>query len=171
MMQGLLADRFGLAVRREMKDMPIYAIVVARKDGKLGPKLTPTPEGGCVPVRPPEPAAPPRSNCGNLRLGPNLLMGSGADINMVAPLMSRLLGRTVVDRTGLTGAYDIHAEWTPDPGQPLQNAPGPPSGDRPAETGPSIFTAFQEQLGLKIESTKGPVEMLIVEKAERPTEN
>jgi uncharacterized protein (TIGR03435 family) len=84
--------------------------------------------------------------------------------------LSRLLGRSVIDKTGLTGKFDITANWTPDETQaaaPLPDAPKPPSGD----VGPSIFTAFQEQLGLKLEAQKGPVEIFVIDRAEKPSEN
>ncbi len=179
MVRALLEDRFQLAVRHENKEMPIYEIVLARKDGKLGAKMTATPEGSCVPFDPQHPppppergAPPPVVRCGTMRLGASMLQGTGAELKNVASLLSRVLGRTVIDKTGLSGMYNIQAEWTPEAGQPLQGPPPQgPAGDRAAETGPSIYTAFQEQLGLKIVSAKGLVEMIIVEKAERPSEN
>ncbi len=131
MMQALLAERFQLVVRRETREMPIYQVVVARKDGKLGPKMAATPEGGCVPrdpqqpPSPPEPGAPAVVHCGSLRLGGNQLQGTGVELKALASLLSRVLSRTVMDNTGLKGMYNIQAEWTPDPGQPLQNAQGP----------------------------------------------
>ena len=78
----------------------------------------------------------------------------------------------MIDKSGLTAKYDLSAQWTPDEGI-LSQLPVPSGMDRPTfpEGGPSIFTAFQEQLGLKLESQKGPVEILVVEKAEKPTEN
>ena len=85
-------------------------------------------------------------------------------------MLSRLLGRTVVDKTELTGKFDISMEWTPDESQ---TAMLPPDAPKPAadSAGPSIFTALQEQLGLKLESQKGPVELLVIDRAEKPTEN
>jgi uncharacterized protein (TIGR03435 family) len=85
-------------------------------------------------------------------------------------MLARLLGRTIIDDTGLKGNFDISMEWAPDD---AQLAMMPPDAPRPATygSGPSIFTALQEQLGLKLESRKGPVEIYVVEKAEKPTEN
>jgi len=88
----------------------------------------------------------------------------------LAPVLSRLLGRTVVDKTGLTGNFDIGMEWAPDQSQALQlgaDALTPPSD----ASGPSIFTAIQEQLGLRLESQKGPVEILVIDRAEKASEN
>lgn len=88
----------------------------------------------------------------------------------LVPLLSRFLGHSVVDQTGLTAKYDIHPEWAPDEPPALQpaGAPAPPPAD-PAT--PSLFTALQEQLGLKLESPKGPVEMLVIDRADKPSEN
>jgi uncharacterized protein (TIGR03435 family) len=85
-------------------------------------------------------------------------------------MLSRLLGRTVVDKTGLTGKYDVEVEWTFDESIVMQL---PPDAQKPVPdgSGPSIFTALQEQLGLKLESQKGPVEVFVVDRAEKPSEN
>jgi uncharacterized protein (TIGR03435 family) len=112
-------------------------------------------------------------SCGGRQMGPAQLRGSGVQIADLAPMLSRMLGRTVIDKSGLTAKYDLSAQWTPDEGI-LSQLPAPPPGmDRPTfpEGGPSIFTAFQEQLGLKLEAQKGPVEILVIEKAEKPSEN
>ena len=85
-------------------------------------------------------------------------------------MLSRLLGRTVIDRTGLAGNFNISVQWTPDETQALQLPPGAPTPPTDA-TAPSIFTAFQEQLGLKFESQKGPVDILVIESTEKPSEN
>jgi uncharacterized protein (TIGR03435 family) len=89
----------------------------------------------------------------------------------LANQLGQALGRSVIDKTELTGNYDFKLEWTPDEGQGTMRAPG---GDGPAAAdaaGPSIFTAVQDQLGLKLESTKGPVEILVIDRAEKPSEN
>ena len=88
----------------------------------------------------------------------------------ITPMLSRHLGRVVVDRTGLTGKFDMTVEWTPDESPALPLSPNEP---RPAAdpAGPSIFAALQEQLGLKLEPQKGPVEMLVIDRAEKPSEN
>jgi uncharacterized protein (TIGR03435 family) len=85
-----------------------------------------------------------------------------------------MLGRTVVDKTGLTGKYDVKAQWTPDQNQLQALAGGAPPGEPVPQfdpNGPSIFTALQEQLGLKLESQKGPVDILVIDHVEKPSEN
>ena len=176
MLQGLLKDRFQLVVTQEKKESSIYAIVLARKDGKLGPQLTETTEASCLafdPKNPPPPPAPgsPRPNyCGNIGTNGRSLNAYARQIGDLAPLLSRLLGRTVIDKTGLTGKYDILLNWTPDDNQSLAAAPPGPNAPNDA-AGASIFTAFQEQLGLKLEGQKGPVEMIVVQSVDKPSEN
>lgn len=176
MLQTLLEDRFRLKLHRETKELPIYALVVARKDGKLGPGLTKSKEGSCTPPdpsKPPpllKPGERPTLGCGGSMVS---LRGMTAVSVPIANLtgLSRLLGRTVIDKTDLTGNFDISVEWTPDEALTVREQPGaqPPStSDR---SGPSIFTALQEQLGLKLESQKGPVEIFVIEGAEKPSEN
>jgi uncharacterized protein (TIGR03435 family) len=86
----------------------------------------------------------------------------------IVKLLSQQLGRTVLDKTGLTGDYDVKLQWTPDSGP--ASMMGPDSKATP-DSGPSIFTAIQEQLGLKLESQKGPVEVLVIDRVARPSEN
>lgn len=177
MLQSLLEDRFQLAIHRESKELPIYALVVSRKDGKLGPGLTESREGGCTPPDPnkppppPKPGEPPTLGCGGMFMSPRGINAVSVPVGNMVPMLSRLLGRTVVDKTGLTAKFDIKAEWTPDETLGFQPPPGalpPPPTDSAA---PSLFTAFQEQLGLKFESQKGPVEILVVDRAQKPSEN
>jgi uncharacterized protein (TIGR03435 family) len=177
MIQALLADRFQLTIRRETKELPIYALVVAKKDGKLGPGLTESKEGGCTvpdptkPPPPPEPGKPRTLGCGGMMMSPRGLTATSVPLSNLAPSLSRLLGRTVIDKTGLTEKFDIHLEWTPDESLAMQlppDAPKPPPSD---SAGPSLFTALQEQLGLKLESQKGPVEIFVIERVEKPSEN
>lgn len=177
MLQALLADRFQLKIHRETKELTVYALVMARKDGKLGPQLTESKEGGCTPIDPskppppPEPGKPPVLGCGGMMMSPRRLTAASIPVANMIPMLSRFLDRTVIDKTGLTGNFDISLEWTPDETQALQlppDAPKPPPSDA---TGPSIFTALQEQLGLKLESQKGPVEVFVIDRAEKPSEN
>jgi uncharacterized protein (TIGR03435 family) len=92
-------------------------------------------------------------------------------------MLSHQLGRTVLDKTGLKGNYDFTLEWTPDQSQPAMlmgpegGKPGTDNAPPPESSGPSLFTAIQEQLGLKLESTKGPVEILVIDHVEKPSEN
>jgi uncharacterized protein (TIGR03435 family) len=176
MVQSLLEDRFQLAHHSETRELPTYALVMARKDGKLGPRLTETKEGSCQQLDPSRPAAPPEPgkplprNCGQMQAGLRMIKAVGIQMQLLVPMLSRLLGRTVVDKTGLKGMYDIDVEWTFDQSIVLQ---GPPNAPKPVSdgSGPSIFTALQEQLGLKLESRKGRVEVFVIDRAEKPSEN
>ena len=183
MLQALLADRFQLQIHHETKELPIYALVLANKEGKLGPQLIESKEGSCTPFDPskgppppPDPAKPPALGCGGMMMGPDRVNAVGVPVSQLAPVLSRMLGRTVVDKTGLTAKYDIQAQWAPD--QSLLLNLGPPGGLSPGlpapqfdPNGPSLFTALQEQLGLKLESQKGPVDILVIDRVERPSEN
>src|SRR5215475_3889083 len=130
MLQALLEDRFQLKIRRETKELPVYALVLAKKDGKLGPKLTEPQEGSCVPFDPTKPPPPPSPTgprgCGSMRMGPSQLNGVSVELPLLLPPLSRMLGRTVIDKTGLTGKYDIQLEWTPDDAQLMQLPPDMP---------------------------------------------
>jgi uncharacterized protein (TIGR03435 family) len=183
MIRALLAERFKLVVHNENKEMPIYALVLAKSDGKLGPQLK-TSEVDCAalagrgrgrgavppPGPPPGPGAPP-PQCG-IRIGPGNMAVGGSPMSQVATSLSMFAGRIVVDKTGLSGSYDFTLAWTPDQmpgaGQRPPGAPEPPPID---PNGASLFTAVQEQLGLKLDSQRGPVAMLVIDRAERPTEN
>jgi uncharacterized protein (TIGR03435 family) len=177
MLQSLLADRFALRFHRDTKEMPVYALVVAKNAGKATPGLTESKEGSCTvrdpaaPMPAPAPGQPPQLFCGSYvggsRGGVNLLDAKSISVSQLMPMLSGLLGRAVIEKTGLTGKYDVHFEWTPDQGQIAQIEALP--SDVPA--GPSIFTALQEQLGLKLESQRGPVEVLVVDHVEKPSEN
>jgi uncharacterized protein (TIGR03435 family) len=175
MLQGLLADRFQLKISRDTKDLPIFALVVARKDGKPGPKLVEAKEGACSqpdpskPPTPPTPGQPPVLPCGGMAMGRESLRGAGMAVSQLAPMLSRKLGRSVVDKTGLTGKYDISMEWTSDDAQGSPSQPDPAAS--PSDVDAPFFTALQEQLGLKLESQKGPVPVVVVDHAEKPSEN
>jgi bla regulator protein blaR1 len=149
----MLADRFGLVIHKEMKDAPAYALVVA----KNGPKLTAV--------------AVPGEQQGVRGNGRGHLQGMAAPTPMLASVLSNNLGRPVLDKTGLTEKYDWVLEWTPDGAIPRPDGTGPDS-PQPAEgTGPSIFTAVQEQLGLRLDSIKAPVETVVIDHVDRPSEN
>jgi uncharacterized protein (TIGR03435 family) len=181
MMRSLLADRFGVVVHREQRDMPIYALVVVRADKRLGPKLqastvdcqammTANMSRGGPPPGPPPTAPSGRPICG-MRTSPGQMMGGGFPLSQLASALSQMVQRTVVDQTGLTGNYDLELTYTPDQaprGDPPPGAPALPPID---PNGPSIFTALQEQLGLKLDSQRGPVDVVVVDKAERPKED
>lgn len=177
MLQSLLEDRFQLVIHRETRELPIYELMVARKDGKLGPGLTESKGNGCTPPdpnkapSPPKPGDPSTLGCGGMMIGLRELTAARIPVANLAQPLGRLLGRTVVDKTSLTGRFDVKVEWTPDETQALRLPPGAPAPPPSETAGPSIFTAFREQLGLRIESRKGPVEILVVERAEKPSEN
>jgi bla regulator protein blaR1 len=163
MLRPLLEDRFQLKVHQETKELPVYALVV----GKNGPKLREAKPNDTYPdgIKDPDGVARP----GLMRMGPGGLTAQGLPMDTIVRLLSQQLGRTVVDKTGLSGIYDVNLKWTPDSGP--ASMMGPDSKPTPDTSGPSIFTAIQEQLGLKLESQKGPVEILVIDSAERPSAN
>jgi len=176
MVRNLLAERFGLKVRNESREMPRYDLVLARSDGRLGPQLSPS-TTDCQAIfaaarrggGPPAPPAPgERPQCG-MRIGPGVLSAGAFPLSQLATALSPMVQRIVIDRTGLTGAFDAELKWTPDQ---LPQGPAPP-GAPPLPSidpnGPSIFTALQEQLGLKLESVRGPVDVLVIESVSQPT--
>ncbi len=177
MLQALLTERFHLAIHRDTKELPIYALVVARKDAKLGPGLTESKKGSCTTFDPSgpriqsEPGIPPKPFCGTVSQNPRALGGVGVPITKLIPMLSATLGRQVVDKTGLTGNFDVHMQWTPDETQVMQFPSDLPKPPPPEREGQSIFIAIQEQLGLKLEASRGPVEVLIIDRAEKPSEN
>jgi uncharacterized protein (TIGR03435 family) len=186
MMRNLLAERFKLAMHNETRDMPIYALVLARSDGKLGPKIQPS-TVDCAGLRgrgpgrggPPGPPAPPapgeRPPCG-MMMGPASVAAGGVSFTQLAALLSQRVGRVVVDKTGLSGLYEFNLDFTPEfpQGAPAGGPGGAPpliNGGTFDPNGPSIYTALQEQLGLKLDSQRGPVEVLVIDRVEQPTED
>ena len=169
MLRALLANRFQLRVHTETKEQQVYALVLARADRRLGPKLTPSTQECGPPARDGGPApapAPTRSPCGmnvNTSAISGTLTGIGQPLSRLATALAGFgVEGLVIDRTGLSGNFDIELQWTP---EILRSAAaGGPGGD-----GPSLFTAMQEQLGLKLESSRGPVEYLVIDSAELPT--
>jgi uncharacterized protein (TIGR03435 family) len=169
MVRSLLADRFKLVLHTETREAPIYALTTARGDRRLGPTLRES-DGQCaqearnfVPQFAPGP--PP---CGDFRLGARALTARGMTMARLARLLRGRVGRPVLDRTNLDGAYDLELEWSSDLG--LQQAP--PAGAGAAELTPdglSLFTALQEQLGLRLDATRGPVDVIVIDRAEPPT--
>jgi uncharacterized protein (TIGR03435 family) len=156
MLQALLEDRFKLKVHRETKELPIYMLTVA----KSGLKIQPAKEGSCVTPEPGKPAAPGQRQsafCGFHVMGRGRYDATHTSVPALATDLSSLLSRTVVDNTALAEAFDIHLRFAPE--------------DAADSTNPSIFTAVQEQLGLRLESGKGPVEVLVIDQVERPSEN
>jgi uncharacterized protein (TIGR03435 family) len=163
-LQTLLEERFQLKVHRETRELPVYALLIA----KYGPKLELSRGSDCFDphagIPPPTPASRP---CGGFRNASNQMSGAKVPMSHFAANLSKFLGRTVVDKTGLDGAYDIDLQWTPDETQAFLPT-GPASAD---SSGPSFFSAVQEQLGLRLESQKGAVEVLVIDRAEKPDAN
>ena len=212
MMLNLLKDRFKLAVRTETRELPIFNLVLARADGKLGSNLKPSspecqadiqarrggpppgagrPGGPGGPVGPGGPGAPPPPGggpgrgpggppaldfnqpapCGSVGMGPGIANASGQPMAQIVQMLAQFTGRPVYDKTGLTGLYDFTMRWAPDSGAGGPLGP-PPPGAPPLPVdpdAPNIYTAVQEQLGLKLENAKGPVEVTVIDRIERPT--
>ncbi len=175
MLQSLLEDRFQLRVHRESRAMPVYALVPARG----GLKLPPPRDGSCVEEEPPppgpgDPAPPPR--CGGMDVlaeaGGWHMRGGKVPMTEFVRKLSEILGRAVTDQTGFSGVFDVNLEFRRDDTTDFATRAGlAPPGAIPAETAsPSIFSAVR-QLGLRLESTKGPVEVLVIDRVERPSAN
>lgn len=171
MLQTLLADRFQFRAHRETRELPAYVLTVARG----GAKLTRSKDGDCVEAdrsRPPVPLAPGETRkpqCGNnflssRNVAPNM-MWAATRVNMasITGALASFFRRPVVDRTGLTGFFDIQLILPP-----LQPATADAAA---ADSGPSVFTVLQEQLGLRVEEGRGPVDVLVIDRLERPTDN
>ncbi len=173
MLQALLEDRFGLRVHRETRIVPAYALTVT----KSGPKLQRAKEG-CTPIDPtklPTPLQPGQKQpCGaptNGMIGGKSSItwdAHGLSLNEFSKTLASIMGRPVVDKTGITGRFDFDLEFLPDESSAGLNI-RLASSDNPSAT--SIFTAIQEQLGLKLEATRGPGEFLVIDQVERPSEN
>jgi bla regulator protein blaR1 len=178
MLVALLEDRFRLKVHRETKQLPVYILAVAKGGVKLSEtkaKCWEEHDANGRPSPPPAPGEPPLPPCGRVigGLSPSggHLEGRSASLGSLIFTLSHLLGRTIIDKTGFTGTFDMHLEFARD-----QALPGTPGGPAPGEfapdvSKPSIFTALQEQLGLKLKSGKGPVEILVIDHVEKPSEN
>jgi uncharacterized protein (TIGR03435 family) len=198
MLQNLLAERFKLVVHKDSKEAPVYALLVGKNGSKLkespkdAPAEDPAAAAGPGPGR--GPIGPPprdkngfpilRGGRGNLMMmapgGRLQAVGGHVTASQLAANLSGLLGRPVIDETGLKGEFDYQLEFTTEGLSPMRGMPPPPPGAEggrgpgaeASEPGPSIFTALQDQLGLKLESRKGPMEMIVVDSCEKsPTEN
>ena len=162
MLQSLLEERFKLRVHRETREQPTYTLMVARADGRLGPRLKPS-SADCstTAATGPAPGSTPDVRCGALfGVGPGggRIISGGQPLTRVISALSMAVSRGVVDRTGLQGPFDVELEWSSDV-----------NASATAGNTPSIFTALQEQLGLRLEPSRGPVEVLVIESVERPT--
>ena len=156
MLRTLLAERFKLVAHIEKREQPVYALVTARADGRLGPKLKAS-TLNCSE----QPAQSDRCEMGGSFTGSGgTLKGVGQPLAVLATHVSTAVDRIVQDRTGRTGGFDFELAWSSSGLKPAAGAP--------SEL-PSVFTALQEQLGLKLEPSRGPVEVLVIDSAERPT--
>ena len=172
MMQSLLADRFKLALHHETKQLPVYALVVAKGGSKLKEAPPAPPEADGTGPGPPD----GRLRRGGVQMRRGELIASAIPLDRLEDVLSHITGRPVVNRTGLQGLYDFTLNWTPGEGEgPMMGgAAGPPAPDAPPPpdaNGPTIFTALQEQLGLKLESQKAPMDTVVIDHVERPSEN
>jgi uncharacterized protein (TIGR03435 family) len=188
MLRSLLADRFKLVVRTEQRDLPIYTLVQAREDGKPGPNLKPAavdcgaggrglpgPRGAVPGPGAPAPGAPGSLGGGcRMMIGPGRLMAAGQRIEQLARMLSTQLGRPVIDKTGLSGAYDIELSFMPEVGRGGPIGP-PPPGAPPLPPidpdAPTLVTAIQEQLGLRLQAGRGPVDVIVIDSVQTPTED
>jgi uncharacterized protein (TIGR03435 family) len=165
MVRALLAERFKLSVHKETREMPIFALVTARSDGRVGPNLRKS-SRDCSPAAATRGGganasaakSPWGSNPCGTSVGPGMILAGARTMAQIATAFSRLsntgssLNRLVVDRTGLEGTYDLELRFTPE-FIPNVVSPGSPAVDR---NGPSIFSAVQEQLGLKLDPQQVP---------------
>ena len=170
MLRAMLAERFRLAVHYEVRDRPVYAMVVARADGRLGPNLRRS-ELDCEAIQAARRAGsketfpatvlggPPCGMSMRGTVGLEVLIG-GQPLSRLASSFGTGLDRIVVDRTGLTGNYEVKLNYMPQP-----------RADAPPDAPPNIFTALQEQLGLKLEPDRAPLKVLVIDRIERPAEN
>ncbi len=197
LLQSLLAERFNLKLHRETKELPIYELVVGKNGHKLHEsEIQPATQ---TDTQPPDPAKPvqvgggggsvgagpggkvvggetPARSGSMMRMGRGQLSAQMTPVSAIAAMLAQQLGRPVIDKTGIKGNFDFTLQWTPDETQRGMGLGGieKPAADSPlpADTsGPSIFTAVQEQLELKLEAAKGPVEILVIGHIERPSGN
>jgi uncharacterized protein (TIGR03435 family) len=157
MFQQIMVDRFGLKVHHETRVLPVYELVVAKGGPKM--KLSPT-------RREDDPNGVP-GDPGVLNPSRGREMGRGTMMEFLAEDLSDVLGRKVVDKTGLTRRYDFDLKWTPDDSAAVTGS----SAGSGENQGPSLFTAVQEQLGLKLEPVKAPVDVVVIDHLEKPGEN
>jgi uncharacterized protein (TIGR03435 family) len=146
MLRTLLAERFGLVTHVEAREQPIYALMTAKADARLGPQLKPSTT---------ECSTGPDVRCtmgGTFMGSGGSLKGIGQPLTMLATHLGTAVDRIVQDRSGLDGRYDFELSWS----------------NRDAGNVPSIFTAVREQLGLRLEPSRGPVDVLVIDRAERP---
>lgn len=196
LVKALLADRFKLKVHTETRELPIYALVIAREDKKLGPDIKPSTsdcsnaqaenqkraealaKGGPAALASVLPRPGETMTCsigpGAMRAGAFGMRANGQAISILTQLLTQVTGRIVQDQTGLTGLYDWEMTFDPEILMRLASQAGvnlPAGINLPTSDSPSMLTALREQLGLKLDSRRGPVEVLVIDGAELPTPN
>lgn len=191
MLRTLLAERFQLSVHTETRTLSVLALVKARRGGALGNGLRQsraecvaiTPPPG-VPKPPPPPPGPPggirpilqkdvdlRRGCGAMAI-PGWLSARRVTMAQLARTLAVFAGRHVIDRSGLEGEFDLDLTFTPEFAAAGPPPPGAPQSPPPPPTGaPGLFTALQEQVGLKLESQRAAIEVIVIDRIERPSEN
>lgn len=157
LMQQFLADYFKVSLHQEMRDQPVYELVIAEGGSKLQPLEDPNKKA-------------------MMRMGIGELTSEGTPLDLLVAQLSQRVGRTVVDKTGLKGNYIFNLHWTPDADEQARiraAAPGVPDAqlEKPAFSGPPLMTAIEEQLGLKLQPTTERVPVLVIDHAEQPTQN
>jgi uncharacterized protein (TIGR03435 family) len=157
MLRPMLTDRFHVKVHTETKTLSVFNLVLT----KDGPKFKKNPP---PPIDPDNPTKEQQGR-GNITINNDDLIATAVPLSSIAEMLAGQLNHTVIDKTGLTGDYDLKLKWTPD--EDSNNTADNGSADHP----PDLFTALQEQLGLKLDATKGPVTTLVVDHAEQPTPN
>ena len=175
MLKALLAERFGLTVHQETRVLPVYALVMAQDGRRLGPEMRASTldcENQAKSGQPRPPIAPQGSvaqpTCG-MRIAPGQMVMGGTPMSQFATILSPFVQRIVIDRTGLRGVFDFHLSWTPErvpQGTPPPGAPPLPPVD---PNGASIFAALREQLGLELESQQVPLDVVVIDRVNRPT--
>jgi bla regulator protein blaR1 len=168
--RAMLEDRFQLKIHREKRDLPVYNLVVAKDGSRLKSVDAPAPfnPANAPPILPGRPVTPPP---GMIFRGFNNVIGSAIQSEQLASVLSSLVGRLVIDKTDLKGYFDLKLEFAP---QGFQGNPVPTGGPPNAAAepqGPSIFTAVQEQLGLRLEASRSSVEVIIIDSIQKPSEN
>jgi uncharacterized protein (TIGR03435 family) len=172
MVRTLLADRFKLVMHIDARDTPIFGLVQARPDGRLGPQLRASAIVDCDAARAEQArgaaiaASDGRPICGGRTRGPGFITAGAVSMEELARNMSRLVGRVIVDRTGLRGRYDFDLKFTPD-----AELTAAAAVNRPPDALPSLFVALEEQLGLKLEAGRAPVDVVIIDSIARPVED
>jgi uncharacterized protein (TIGR03435 family) len=176
MLRHLLADRFNLRTHVERRDMPVFEMVLTQPGGRLGPsarvtgvncaELAAARNGGAAPPAPPVGARLDRPLCGLMRR-PGLLMAGAMTMGELARELAPQVNRFVLDRTGISGFFDFDVQFTPE--QITALPPGAPPLPPVNPDGPSLLTALQEQLGIRLNATRAPIEVLVIDSIGRPS--